>query len=500
MIHQHLHIRRAHHAQAEDDAVLVVEERALTVTRTVMSTLPATFTGAIGGHSTLGVQATKTSEDGILHATSSSHHVESTKTHDTNSAIYSPQTSVPTTLAVLAATSSPSAILATSAVSSAAAVVTSSAAASSAAASGDNASGMSVGGKAGLAIGIILGLSAVLSLVMFCFRQRKKAQERQRLDDEKSRSPIEDTFQSDRAPSTRTARTASTAPRLSLRPVTQLFPMFSEKRSSRGNELETMMAMSSPSASHLAPQSAWGRPSTSNSQNDTANPFGNHAEPVDPTNAEGPAVVQSVTSNGPVVAAGTTPFGATGLARGASKRENAPKQIDFTKALPPPGPPSPSTTDFSVSELPGMPVLTAGSNAIAAAGGPVNAAVHRVQLDFQPSMDDELELIAGQLIRLLHEYDDGWVSKQMILYFHILTITGFMYSSRPLTSRSCSTHLSFHPSRQTSPSTQWASRSSAATWSSTTWYACTTRPTQTIYFVNEQSRISGSSSRISSIK
>jgi hypothetical protein len=26
-------------------------------------------------------------------------------------------------------------------------------------------------------------------------------------------------------------------------------------------------------------------------------------------------------------------------------------------------------------------------------------------------MDDELELRAGQLIRLLHEYDDGWVSR-----------------------------------------------------------------------------------------
>jgi hypothetical protein len=24
-------------------------------------------------------------------------------------------------------------------------------------------------------------------------------------------------------------------------------------------------------------------------------------------------------------------------------------------------------------------------------------------------MDDELELRAGQLVRLLHEYDDGWV-------------------------------------------------------------------------------------------
>lgn len=36
--------------------------------------------------------------------------------------------------------------------------------------------------------------------------------------------------------------------------------------------------------------------------------------------------------------------------------------------------------------------------------------VHRVQMDFNPSMEDELALQAGQLVRLLHEYDDGWVS------------------------------------------------------------------------------------------
>ncbi|OAP53776.1 hypothetical protein AYL99_12019 [Fonsecaea erecta] len=29
-------------------------------------------------------------------------------------------------------------------------------------------------------------------------------------------------------------------------------------------------------------------------------------------------------------------------------------------------------------------------------------------MDFTPSMDDELELKNGQLVRLLHEYDDGW--------------------------------------------------------------------------------------------
>jgi hypothetical protein len=84
--------------------------------------------------------------------------------------------------------------------------------------------------------------------------------------------------------------------------------------------------------------------------------------------------------------------------------------MDFTKAGPFMGPVSPAGTEFSMSsEVGSVVVQTATATAIAAAGGPANTAVHRVQLDFKPSMEDELELRAGQLIRLLHEYDDGWV-------------------------------------------------------------------------------------------
>jgi hypothetical protein len=31
-------------------------------------------------------------------------------------------------------------------------------------------------------------------------------------------------------------------------------------------------------------------------------------------------------------------------------------------------------------------------------------------MDFVPSMEDELETQTGQLLRIKHEYDDGWVS------------------------------------------------------------------------------------------
>jgi hypothetical protein len=56
----------------------------------------------------------------------------------------------------------------------------------------------------------------------------------------------------------------------------------------------------------------------------------------------------------------------------------------------------------------------AGARPQSPAPGPGPNNVHRVQLDFKPSMQDELDLHAGQLVRMLHEYDDGWVS---LLFF-----------------------------------------------------------------------------------
>jgi len=58
---------------------------------------------------------------------------------------------------------------------------------------------------------------------------------------------------------------------------------------------------------------------------------------------------------------------------------------------------SPTPSSFTDSSI------TSGGSGTAATSG-----VYRVQMDFVPSMGDELELRAGQLIRILHEYDDGW--------------------------------------------------------------------------------------------
>lgn len=99
--------------------------------------------------------------------------------------------------------------------------------------------------------------------------------------------------------------------------------------------------------------------------------------------------------------------------RQSVRKENVPAPLDLT--LPPKFaavPPSPAGTEFSMQEVDPdqSPIASTSAAAIAAAGGPANSTVHRVQLDFKPTLDDEMGLQAGQLVRLLHEYDDGWVS------------------------------------------------------------------------------------------
>lgn len=253
-----------------------------------------------------------------------------------------------------------------------------------------------------------MGLGAIASLIFFCLYKKRKAAERERLEDEKS-------FTENAALAAAATKSApAKAPRLSLRPVTQFMPTLAGAggQQQRGND----MAMSQNSQG-LNPQSAWERPSTSASQ-DRNNPFGNHAE-LDSHNAAGAPIVP--TGPGGELIAGGLVVGAAagiGLARGASKRENNPKHLDYTRgAAAGVGPPSPNGTEFSEhSTSADIPTQTATGAAIAAAGGPQNSVVHRVQLDFKPSMDDEIELKAGQLIRLLHEYDDGWVSHSLITF------------------------------------------------------------------------------------
>jgi hypothetical protein len=401
-----------------------------TITSYVYTTVPPTFTGSIAAYSTHLPSAAASSpadqsspsqsDQSTADASPSSQDSSAQSSTSLDSSLPTsivPTQSIGSTVPLVAATSSMEVKTTPSSTNALATAATVAAASATSIVPDVSASsgGMTTGAKAGLAIGIILVIGAIATVIFFCIQRRKSA-DRQRLEDEKYHER-NDIFAANRAPSMRSVRTMSTAPRLSLRPVTQFLPGFGDNRNAA-------------SAARNAPShSTWERPMTNNDHN-RENPFGNHAEAVDPVNAAGPPVIQATGPGGEAMAGAAAAGAVVGLARGASKRGNGPKPLDFTQKLPEIGQPSPSGTEFSFSEAPGTPAPTAGAAAIAAAGGPQNAMVHRVQLDFKPSMDDELEIRAGQLVRVLHEYDDGWVSSPVITTSaNTNYLTGSLHSS-----------------------------------------------------------------------
>lgn len=393
----------------------------------------------------------------------------------------------------------------------------------SATAEASTSSGTSTGAKAGIAFGVLGGLLAVALLVFFIFSRRRKQAEMQRLenDDEKLNGPIGGAMTGPMrsitpdAPDvveTASIRTDAKAPRVSLRPVTQFLPNWNglenQKRASKGAAMALAVPASTSAAANgsLYPRtpggSAWERPSTAQST-DPVNPFGHQAEripspvqeesiqsrgspspipeystpvsaasvgSVSPQSPSSP-VNDPLTANGPPISAGAAAgaaavgAGAGVLARKTSMRNNGPPQLDLTIPSGPNAslatiPASPAGTEFStVSAAPGTPDGSTGAAAIAAAGGPANSAVHRVQLDFKPTLDDELELKAGDLVRLLHEYDDGWVSiaNEYIFYHALIKFLGALYPTGPLSPGRRAAHLSVYSSCQASSRPRWSS-------------------------------------------
>jgi hypothetical protein len=192
--------------------------------------------------------------------------------------------------------------------------------------------GLTGGAKAGLAVGIIFGLALVFGLIFFCWRRKKSHRELEEYNEKSAASPPVhvNRFSSDSLRRTST-QTSATAPRLSLRPVTQFLPNLT----AGGAEQKTAQ-----------------------------NPFGDAAALSEKSGA-------------------------------SHDRANS------------------SDSNASVESATAAAVIPGSAQAATAAAVPVNRGpnnVHRVQLEFKPSMEDELELKSGQLVRMLHEYDDGWVS------------------------------------------------------------------------------------------
>ena len=287
---------------------------------------------------------------------------------------------------------------------------------------------MSSGAKAGLAIGMILLVALLLGLLFFCFRRRRKQanEDYVKADDEKA-AYMEGLK---RSQSVASSKTTATAPRLSLRPITQFMPdMATRGKAMNGAAPAAALgAVGAASRDHNDPENPFGNhaevPSKSQGlsekeaglpiqNNAPENPFGQNAEVLPQTNdsatrsmpngvVPAPLRIRTPTPEAGAGAGGAVAGAVGGLAAAqVAERHNAPKPLNLTpKRSVSPAASSPAVSEFSQTSVP----------AGALVNGPPPSNVHRIQLDFKPSMDDELSLRAGQLVRLLHEYDDGWVS------------------------------------------------------------------------------------------
>ena len=262
--------------------------------------------------------------------------------------------------------------------------------------------GLTGGAKAGIAIGVIVALVAALALFAFGYRRKKMRESEEYVREENEKNPFADTAVIP------TPTASSSAPQLSLRPVTQFQPEVAAHRNP-GDTIATV-----PGAVPTQDRDLEIVDHPKNDAADSINPFDEIATIMNPPQqgsplsqgrpligSEVPAPLRIRTPNSEGSAAAV----ATAVAATVAQRHNAPKPLEIKRSASPlpksdSVAASPTLTEFSITSV---------SSGAVATGVPPISNVHRVQLDFKPSMEDELELRAGQLVRLLHEYDDGWV-------------------------------------------------------------------------------------------
>ncbi|PWW74575.1 hypothetical protein C7212DRAFT_283103 [Tuber magnatum] len=246
--------------------------------------------------------------------------------------------------------------------------------------------GLSTGATVGLAVAGVGVFLALCSILVFIYRKKsqKRTQEAYgKPEDEKASGGAAAGavyVNSDNNISRANTITSEKAPRVpSLRPVTQFLPNLTVTPPAAANHVSRQQpqARVQPQQQHQSPMAA--------------------ASPVGLTRSESrkappPALVliksDEEVSSAPVSSATTANSVAPLLAKARTS-------------------PTPSSPSSSVE-------YTDGDSAVGTptTSGPVGAAnpspVYRVQMDFKPSMEDELGLRIGQLVRMLYEYDDGW--------------------------------------------------------------------------------------------
>lgn len=302
------------------------------------------------------------------------------------------------------------------------------------------ATGLSGGAKAGIAIGVIAAVGLIAAAVLLFLRKRKaekdgvveSGNEKAFTDTDAAVAGSPGPTINEPPPPPPVSTTPDSAPQLNVQHVSQFAPDFG---SGHGSGAPNMLGVAGIAAAAGAGAAVASRdmednqtsgpappqkPSNdpSNPFSDPVNPFGNHAaapgpgspppgESQSPVGDRNPSPetpsVRTVTPETGVASTGmAVAAGAVAVAGVAGNNDNQQPQQH----------PAPLAPGFAKDGPPGSPAISDSASLASAgpAGGPPGPNnVHRVQLDFSPSMEDELELRAGQLVRLLHEYDDGWV-------------------------------------------------------------------------------------------
>lgn len=470
--HFHRHERRDIISEVESFLGIQNKNQQSTVTETasvVYVTASPTFTGAIGGYVT-GTSSSTTTADPTTTAGKGAPVAQSTKTSTTSKAdttstatavttaapettTSSTQSTTSTSLSDLLTTSSdPSTTFATSSSTQSASSTSSTgtavdqfssstaSATTSAAASTSN--GLTGGAKAGIAIGVLGGIGLIAGLVLFWLHKQRKNREEAAAA---AAAAENEKFARSQPPPTTTApppksmgayssapSTPATAPQVSLRPITQFNPMLAQPGGANpyaagaavgaaagavaagGLQVNRSAERPYSGSAHVPPQSPRQDPFT-----DPVNPFDNGAQAASPPlppakDASSPVrdlipsptgsahnLPSPITEEGP--SAGSVEAAAGGAVAGAAVGAAAVSAVAAAKSddkSAEPRTPSPEYVENAGSR-PQSPV-------VGGAGAPVSN-VHRVQMDFTPSLADEMELRAGQLVRLLKSYDDGWV-------------------------------------------------------------------------------------------
>ena len=374
---------------------------AATLVSIVYVTATPTFSGAIAGFTTLGPKPSHTPSQVVVPPESSAPApssapspspapspssvsivpIASSAAASTPSTTASLLTSIQTT--ATDSSSLPLSSASSSLVSSQSSIIPQAAASSSQPSSTPNTtddsvnSGLSGGAKAGIAIGVIIGVLALIAAAFALFRMRKRRAEDNYVtaQNQNEKNPFSDQAA---VPALNSRQMQSNAPVI---PAVGITPIHDVERRAE-----------SPS-----------------------NPFGPDAETV--RNVPGSSAGSALGSLPPGSSAGNAEKGAlvagaaaaaAGVATAtAARRTSIPAPLKINRSQSPaliaPAPHSPAPSNFSEASM--------ASSAITAstAGGP-GPKMHRVQMDFNPTMDDELGLRAGEIAELLHEYDDGWVS------------------------------------------------------------------------------------------